>query len=236
MFPRPKTMKAVWLYTVLASMCSVVVTVILVRVGFSDSDTGFLLFKSSLIALCCAVPTTWILWNEMRKNEELVGELQGLVDRDRLTDIATRDYFFSRMSANPDAYGVSLMVDIDNFKSINDTFGHFAGDKVIREVATTLAANIRPDDIVCRFGGEEFALFLHQHHQDQGLEVAESLRQLVEAMSLTYEGQIIEVTVSIGGSLKQRIETIEAAIKEADVALYRAKNGGRNQTIFSAVG
>jgi len=236
MFPRPKTKKAVWLYTAIASMCSVVVTLFLVPIGFAGEVSGPMLLKSAMIALSCSVPTTWILWNEMRKNEELVDELQTLVNRDRLTDVATRDYFFNRMSADPEAYGVSLMIDIDKFKLINDTFGHFAGDEVIREVATVLAANIREDDIVCRFGGEEFVIFLHNYHQSKGLEVAEDLRRMVEAMSLTYEGQVIDVTVSIGGSLKQRIETIDNAIKEADAALYRAKNSGRNRTIFAASG
>jgi diguanylate cyclase (GGDEF)-like protein len=171
----------------------------------------------------------------MRKNYLLSEELQRLVNRDRLTDVATRDYFFAQLNANPMAYGVSLMVDIDHFKSVNDTYGHFAGDMVIQQVAEILRETIKDLDIVCRFGGEEFVLFLHDHDAKDGFTMAERLREKVAKTKMTYEGEAINVTVSIGGSMKNRIATITAAIKEADEALYCAKQGGRNQTVFAPI-
>jgi len=161
-------------------------------------------------------------------------ELQRLVERDRLTDVATRDYFYSRMEQDPDGFGVSLMVDIDNFKVINDTHGHVAGDEVIRSVAAVLRENVREMDIVCRYGGEEFLLFLQKHEESEAFIVAERIREAVATRSVNYRGTPIRVTVSVGGSLRLRVTEIEESIRqaEADAALYRAKEAGRNRTVF----
>jgi len=167
---------------------------------------------------------------------KLTLELQRLVERDRLTDVATRDHFYSRMAEDADSFGVSLMVDIDNFKLVNDTYGHIAGDEVIRAVATVLRENVRDDDVVCRFGGEEFVIFLREHDEDQALRVAERIRRTVASHSVDFEGLALTVTVSIGGSNRCRVENIDGAIRQADAALYRAKARGRNVTLFPVTG
>lgn len=163
----------------------------------------------------------------------LTTELKRLVQRDRLTDVATRDYFYSRMSKDPEGFGVSLMVDIDHFKVVNDTHGHMAGDEVIRSVAAILRENVRNDDIVCRFGGEEFLVFLQKHDEEQAYVVAERIREAVELQTIDFEGKPLKVTVSVGGSLRSRVSEIEEAIRQADAALYQAKEDGRNRTIFN---
>lgn len=233
MLSRPQSRMDVWRNTVIVSTFSVVVTVILVPLTFELPNLASDLVKSALIALMCAVPTCWFMGNEMLKNEELTKVLRGLVNRDRLTDAATRDYFFDRMEARPDSYGVSLMIDIDHFKSINDTYGHLAGDQVIRRVAEALRRSVREEDIVCRFGGEEFVVFLADHEAEHGVEIAERIRSAIENEVVRVRDATISVTVSIGGSLKDALTDINEALRLADDALYRAKESGRNQTVFA---
>lgn len=183
------------------------------------------------LTMFIAMPVTNFLARNVRKTTLMSNELQRLLDRDRLTDVATRDFFFSRMALMPDAYGVSLMVDIDHFKSVNDTHGHITGDKVIRAVAEVMREQVRKDDIVCRFGGEEFMIFLAQADEAEGWAIAERIRsETADAITKTSSGDV-QVTVSVGGSLKQQIEHVDAAIKRADECLYRAKEQGRNRTI-----
>jgi diguanylate cyclase (GGDEF)-like protein len=92
--------------------------------------------------------------------------------------------------------------------------------------------NLRPEDLVCRFGGEEFMIFLPDRDHDQGLQSAETIRTLIAEIAVMFGKQRIGVTVSIGGSFKSARKTIDVAIREADAALYRAKDEGRDQTVF----
>lgn len=230
---RPQSSSEVWRNTFIASFFSVAVTVILVPLTFELQNLVSDLIKCAAIALLCSVPVSWFMGNEMRKNEELTKVLRDLVNRDRLTDAATRDYFFDQMESDVNSFGVSLMIDIDHFKNINDTYGHLVGDKVIRHVAEALRRTVRDEDIVCRFGGEEFVVFLANHQTENGVEVAERIRTAIAKEVVRVQEAAISVTVSIGGSLKDAVTDINDAIKMADDALYRAKAAGRNQTIFA---
>ncbi|SEO51399.1 diguanylate cyclase (GGDEF) domain-containing protein [Salinihabitans flavidus] len=190
--------------------------------------------------LMVALPTTLILTfsatylvtQQMLRVHALNTELQRLVSRDRLTDVATRDFFFARLAERPGSFGVSLMVDIDKFKVVNDTYGHPAGDKVIANVARILAQEVCARDIVCRFGGEEFVIFLDNATATIALETSERIRVRVESSKVDSEGRSVTVTVSIGGSLRQAAAEIETAIRQADAALYCAKHLGRNQVVM----
>ena len=200
---------------------------------FQGADKSGALKLAPIIAFLTALPVSLFIWSQVRRNMSLSQELQLLVDRDRLTDVATRDFFFARMDASPDSYGVSLMVDIDHFKQVNDTFGHQAGDAVISRVATILRQQTRSSDIVCRYGGEEFVIFLSDQDPIAGYEVAERMRKAIESDILPFQDEEIHVTVSIGGSLKESLEDVNRAFLQADEALYRAKSLGRNRTVFS---
>lgn len=180
-----------------------------------------------------ATPASYFFAHQLRRNFQLTTELQRLVDRDRLTDVATRDFFFNCMEEAPDAYGVSLMIDIDHFKDVNDTHGHIAGDQVIRSVAQLLKKTVRDKDIVARFGGEEFVVFLYGHDPHSGYVLAERMRKAIADHVFQVKGLNVSVTVSIGGSLKDAYEGVELAIQDADAALYKAKEHGRNKTIFA---
>ena len=124
-----------------------------------------------------------------------------------------------------------LLLDLDRFKRINDTFGHLAGDAVLREVATTLAEQLEPGMVLGRYGGEEFAILLPRCPElAQVKRVAERLRVAVEArlVKSPTSDELLEVTVSIGLTLARRGEGIEALLNRADECLYRAKMAGRN--------
>ncbi|SMY08654.1 GGDEF domain-containing protein [Flavimaricola marinus] len=189
------------------------------------------------VSVFVGAPMTLIMTLSMMRSTKLTEELQILLNRDRLTDAATRHFFFERMEAEPNARGVVLMIDIDHFKSINDAYGHLAGDSVIRSVAQVLSGVAAPDDIVCRFGGEEFLIFLNARGRDDGLAIAERMRLEVERNTFDIAGKIagetVTVTVSIGGALKTDAIEINRAIADADAALYRAKAAGRNATLFA---
>ena len=171
--------------------------------------------------------------------------LQGLVDslvdlssRDVLTGLANRRSFELALAREVDRVARSgeaallLILDIDHFKRVNDTFGHAAGDQVLRAVATALVDSVRPMDLVARIGGEEFAIVLPNCPALFGATVAERVRRRVELAPVTVgsSGQAIEVTISIGGAFApQWVRSTPALwIERADQQLYRAKAQGRN--------
>jgi diguanylate cyclase (GGDEF)-like protein len=122
-----------------------------------------------------------------------------------------------------------LMVDIDHFKDVNDTYGHLAGDSVLRDLAGILQKRLRPDDELGRYGGEEFAAVLPETSLAGATKIAEDLRSLVEEHRFLVEGEQIRVTVSIGAAtLKQGMDA-KAFFRAADEMLYKAKNTGRNK-------
>ncbi|MCW1952131.1 MAG: GGDEF domain-containing protein [Octadecabacter sp.] len=214
-------------YTVVA--CVIVSATVMAL--YDRVDWPWELAISNVLTVTLAFSMSYFIGTKLEHITQLSQELKALVERDRLTDVATRDFFFSRLAMNDEAYGVSLMIDIDHFKAVNDTYGHLIGDEVIARVAQVLRVQVREEDIVCRFGGEEFLIFLHEATTQEGWKIAERIRVGTQnAVTPTDVGQI-SVTVSVGGSLKEKIEDIEASIQRADACLYRAKAAGRNTTI-----
>lgn len=124
------------------------------------------------------------------------------------------------------------MFDIDHFKKINDTFGHLAGDYVLKELATLVKKRLRPDDVVGRYGGEEFALLLPETDLHGGLHIAEELRKRIAEHHFEFENERITVTVSIGVAQLGPDDDVVGFIKAADDRLYRAKRDGRNKVCY----
>ncbi|MCF3935292.1 GGDEF domain-containing protein [Acuticoccus sp. M5D2P5] len=123
-----------------------------------------------------------------------------------------------------------LAIDLDRFKGVNDTFGHAVGDKVLMVFAAVAKEHLRPDDIVARFGGEEFAVLLPEANARQGCEIAERLRSSFAAAASRVDGHDVGATFSTGLTLIVGAEaSISDALEEADAALYRAKLNGRNR-------
>lgn len=170
----------------------------------------------------------WHLLRITRLSEELAN----LVAWDRLSGAATREQFFDQLTVQNPRIGTTLMVDIDHFKRVNDTYGHMAGDAVICHVVDVLKLAVRDEDIVCRFGGEEFVIFLSQAESRLAEKVAERIRADVSAAILDWEGDGLRVTVSVGGAQMQTVDDLEAAMRRADACLYRAKQSGRDRCVM----
>lgn len=168
----------------------------------------------------------------------IIDGLCDLSQRDALTGLANRRYFSTVLEREVDRVARSgdpallLMLDIDHFKVVNDTYGHAAGDLVIKAVASALLQCVRPMDTVARYGGEEFAVVLPSCYRAFGTLVAERIRQTVENLSITVApGVALKVTVSVGGAFAPEWIRSSSAlwVERADLHLYSAKTQGRNR-------
>lgn len=126
-----------------------------------------------------------------------------------------------------------LMMDIDHFKAVNDTYGHLAGDSVLRDLAHLTRDRLRPDDVFGRYGGEEFCAILPETSLEGSAKIAEDLRARIEEHAFTVEGEVIQVTISIGIADLRKGMDLTAFFKCADEQLYRAKHAGRNRVCWS---
>lgn len=166
---------------------------------------------------------------------ELIGTLQDLATRDFLTGLPNRRSFLEQsekfLDGNSGNMAVTVvMVDIDHFKHINDSFGHEAGDQALRAMAHVLQAHTRPGDCSGRFGGEEFCMVLDDADPASSLRHLEQLRQAVEALEIDIDGRPLRMTISIGASRRSpEFPNLHKLLGEADRHLYLAKAGGRNQ-------
>jgi diguanylate cyclase (GGDEF)-like protein len=157
--------------------------------------------------------------------------LSGLYNRAEFMNLAQREFAWAK-SNNED---LSLLImDLDNFKIINDTFGHAAGDEMIREMGRIIKASFRKTDIAGRIGGEEFSVVLKNASLEEAKKVAEQFRETVAGRKVMYGGQEINFTISIGvaatgGNTTDNVKDIEDILKMADDALYKAKAAGRNR-------
>ncbi len=162
---------------------------------------------------------------------------------DQLTGLFNRRHMLNQLNqflkrANLGDGPLSLFIaDIDHFKRVNDTFGHDVGDEVLKEFAARLKENVRPSDIPCRQGGEEFVVIMPNTNEEVAQAVAERVRQNVCAKPFSVERgeESLSVTVSLGVSTTLSAnEDIDDVIKRADIALYQAKESGRNQVVSKA--
>ena len=161
--------------------------------------------------------------------DALTDTLTQLPNRRNGLDFLASELLFTQSSGAPLA---CLMMDIDHFKRINDTYGHAAGDAVLRQLADILRRASRAEDMVFRYGGEEFAAILTNAPQKIALQIAERIRTQVEESAFASDGQIISVTLSIGVAVATGKEKDGLAlIQVADNALYQAKNTGRNRVV-----
>ena len=173
---------------------------------------------------------------------ESVNHTLALAVTDELTGLYNRRYFERHLSImidkarEQDRDMAVMLIDMDFFKSVNDTHGHDSGDAVLREFAVRLKRNIRGVDLACRFGGEEFVVLMPDTDFRQAQGVAERVRMAVAERSFDVAvSRSLTVTVSVGVALMEgNTDTPEVLLKRADVALYRAKREGRNRVVFDA--
>jgi diguanylate cyclase len=180
---------------------------------------------------------------EMEGLKEQLRQVREETTVDALTGLVNRKVFLERFELAlqvPDGNGnlCLLMADIDHFKKINDNYGHLLGDKVIRQVAQTMNANVKGSDTAARYGGEEFAVLLPNTSLNNARKLAEQIRQKVERIRVrrSDDGSTLGVvTISIGVSCLRSGDTVDGLIHRADMALYAAKNNGRNQVMIESI-
>lgn len=165
-------------------------------------------------------------------------ELEETALLDPLTQLANRRYMeqhlqecFELRTRYGWRFGV-LYLDIDHFKRVNDTYGHAAGDQVLKSLARTLAGNLRSFDMVGRWGGEEFLIVCPNVNSYHVRDTAERQRMLVEKSTATFGPNTLQVTVSVGATLPRAAETMEDLIRRADGLMYDSKRAGRNRVSF----
>jgi diguanylate cyclase (GGDEF)-like protein len=165
---------------------------------------------------------------ESLKNQSICDALTGLFNRRYLEESLERE--FSRANRNKNSLAI-VMMDLDHFKRFNDTFGHQAGDTLLRAFGDLLKRNTRGQDIACRYGGEEFALVLTDTTLNGVLKRSEILRQQVKQLSVEYAGQLLgTVSISMGVALfPDHGITMGEVLRASDQALYCAKREGRDR-------
>ncbi|MGJ8693070.1 MAG: GGDEF domain-containing protein [Thalassotalea sp.] len=174
-------------------------------------------------------------------NLSIKNKLRDQAIRDPLTDLYNRRFMFEAFDQALNRAGrhktslALLMIDIDNFKLFNDTYGHDAGDHVLIQVASVLKTKLRLEDIACRFGGEEFCIICPETDLQDAYKLAEKIRDLVKNLSLSYADKPLgKITTSIGVAIHPNHGVSSAdLIKNADFALYKAKDKGRDITVMA---
>ena len=160
------------------------------------------------------------------RQQSIIDPLTQLYNRRYMDEVLKRE--LARSSRNGAPLSV-LVLDLDHFKRINDTFGHEAGDAILRKVALTLRENIRSGDVACRMGGEEMVVLLPECGVENAIKRAETLRLAIAANDVLHQGKPIGATASIGvTSYPEHGSSMQALVHAADLALYEAKHGGRN--------
>ena len=166
-------------------------------------------------------------------------EIYRLTTTDPMTQVYNRRYFMETLArefSRSRRYELPLslvMIDLDHFKHVNDTYGHLAGDHVLKLVGKTLNHSLRHEDVLARYGGEEFSALLPQTDIDMGIQVSERLRASIAEQSFAFDGLPIPVTISVGAStLKEDDDpTGKSLIKRSDEFLLKAKSEGRNRVV-----
>ncbi|MFS2071515.1 GGDEF domain-containing protein [Pseudomonas sp. CT11-2] len=189
---------------------------------FSDEEQGHL--ESLLSALL--YPMRNALLYRAATQSALRDPLTDTGNRIAMDQTLQREIEMSRRHSQPLSL---LMLDIDHFKQINDTYGHSAGDEVLKAVAASIKSQLRNVDMVFRFGGEEFMILLSNTSREAAAMVGERLRFAAQAQDYVAEGKTIELTVSLGCSTLLPGESAESLLRRADSALYVAKREGRNR-------
>ena len=172
--------------------------------------------------------------------EETKAQLNFYATVDPLTNTFNRRHFLElserkiKRTHTSNGHASFLLFDLDHFKAINDTHGHFIGDQILQGIAQICMNNLRTDDVLGRFGGEEFVILLPETKLEDARNIAERLRRLIEATSIETEIGPLHTTISIGVALmdKSNSATVDQLLSRADRAMYLAKQAGRNRVII----
>jgi diguanylate cyclase (GGDEF)-like protein/PAS domain S-box-containing protein len=191
--------------------------------SFTDDDARI----AELFASQVAIATDNSRRVEQMEHQAVTDQLTGLYNRRAFAQMGEREVGRARRYQRPLAL---ILVDLDHFKDVNDTYGHLVGDHVLRILTERVTKTTRATDIVCRYGGEEFLVLMPEAGRDEALSMAERLREEVSRMTVVTEGSTLSLTISLGVASFEPTseEDIETLISRADRAMYQAKAAGRN--------
>ncbi len=168
------------------------------------------------------------LFTHVKKLQQNADELHTLANTDELTKLYNRRYFMSAVKQMEGQSFSVILFDIDNFKRINDTYGHIVGDKMIVHVATILKSVV-PEECICgRFGGEEFIVLLPKAVRIEAMKQAENLRFIIEQSTVLVDEKLLSVTCSFGVADSTKTNDVLSVVQQADTGLYLAKENGKN--------
>lgn len=218
--------------TLVISLCCVDYTT-----QFMDAQARVLTFGLAwALPLLMSAPFFYYFAGKLRDGAIAQHQLALIASRDSLTTCLNRgafitlvDAYLSQVNAPVAVEGGLLMVDADKFKSINDRFGHPAGDRALQLMAEAIKSSVRAKDLVGRVGGEEFAVFLPQANAVQVRDVAERIRTRVNTIGFAPNGRSCPLSVSVGGVVFRSSIRFEQLFAAADARLYEAKGAGRNR-------
>ncbi len=171
------------------------------------------------------------------ENLELIAQIREVSNTDFLTGLPNRRFFFEtgrkllEASKRGNRAISVVMVDVDHFKAVNDTYGHDAGDEVLKRLSEVLKSRFRKSDLVCRLGGEEFCAVITNSSKEAALTVVEDIRQTVEQEVVNFGDEAIRITVS-AGLTDENLESLDDMVGKADKLLYQAKESGRNRVVI----
>ena len=225
------------------AFCFLMITLVLMYVAYLapigvSQITFYDQYYSWVLAFIPAFISGCTVFIFLRYMVELNGKLSIQAHTDTLSGLANRRSAFEQISKHISfikrkQYQASLiMMDIDNFKNVNDEYGHIAGDEAIKVFAQLMQDETRKYDVACRYGGEEFLLFLPDTTEQRAYEIAERIRTKLENTTIENFDTDFSVTASMGVTSWNMTATIEGNIEKADKALYQAKKEGRNKAII----
>lgn len=172
---------------------------------------------------------------KMYELAQLSNKLEFALHHDHLTQVSTRDHL-NKLLAVDDIWPCAvILADLDKFKTINDSYGHLVGDKVLQHFADVMRTSIRRSDIVARYGGEEFVIVLPRTCAEQAAAQAQRICDDLSTESLHFAGHVFHATASFGVAVATSRNNFAAAMQKADTALYAAKDNGRNQVMVAPV-
>jgi diguanylate cyclase (GGDEF)-like protein len=202
--------------------------------GKSDALSGSKEQLATAVAEQIALALSNLKLRETLRQQSVRDPLTGLYNRRFLEEAIDRELARLERKNLPLAL---IMIDVDHFKTFNDTFGHEAGDAVLRDLGGILQRHVRDSDIACRYGGEEFTIVLPEANLEIGRQRAEMLRDAVRELRLVHDGKSLgAVTLSLGvACFPEHGRRRDHLLQAADAALYEAKNSGRNQVVVSNV-
>lgn len=226
-----------WPTVALLTLASVLVSV-LVTLMFNGGHADSTAIRIAILVPCIVAPL--FSTHQLRLIQQLERtreELHRLSITDELTQTYNRRHFMQvaehRLAQASQGKGLSILIfDLDDFKALNDRYGHLTGDAVLAEVCRRCALSLRREDVFARYGGEEFVVLLPTTDHREALEVAERLRQVVAEHPVEVEGFAIPVTISLGLATQRGLEqSLDELLNHADDALYQAKQRGKNRVL-----